>query len=167
MTVTFRLDLLTGSDPLEVSEDVLAAGWDGYRALVERQYPLEGIIVIEVAGQPVLEVHDELWAATQNLCFSAVSAVLGGERDCFLYRFTSSDGHIAVVALATLVRLFGDTTPTVTAAKAELLPALYATGVRCVELFRRLSGDHAHQADYLAPFAERAAQSLRQAGLLA
>jgi hypothetical protein len=165
MTVAFRLDLVTATDLLRVSEEALASGWDGYRALVERQDPLEGTIVVEVAGQPVLEVHDELWAAAQNLCFAGAGAAAADEH-CYLYRFTSSDSTVVVLPLASLVRLFGDTTPTLTAPKADLLPALFECGLRCIELYRRLGGDAVYQADYLTPFAEEARGRLREAGLL-
>lgn len=165
MTVSYRLDLLTADGIREVPEQSLTGAWEELRALVERQDPLEGTIVVEVDGQAVLEVGDELWAAAQNLCFAGVSAVLSGERDCLLYRLTSSEGHLVLLPMGHLVRLFGDRFPTVTAPQAELLPDLFDCGLRLLDLYRRVGDDAAHQASYLEPFAEEARRRLEAAGL--
>jgi hypothetical protein len=54
----------------------------------------------------------------------------------------------------------------VTASQAVLLPELYECGVRCIELFRRIGGEIAYQAEHLEPFAQEARRRLDERGLL-
>jgi hypothetical protein len=158
--VTFTLHLLMGGDIAEVPEDVLGDHWDTYLPVLEQQDSLEGAIVVQAGDQSRLEVVDELWAAVQNLCFLSIVALLDEKRECYLYRFTSSDGHLVMIPLAHLVRLLGENKPVVTESMQALLPQLVDCGLRVLHLFNRLGGRAAEFADHLQPYAERATDAL-------
>jgi hypothetical protein len=163
--VTFALDLFTGDDYQTVSEADLRAAPDSYRDLIRAQETLEGSLRIEANGQPPVEISDELWAAVQNLCFTAVSALLDPERDCFLYRKTNVDSHIVLISLGPVVRLMGEDIPAATFPASELLPALTGCGLRIVDLYRSIGGAAAEFVHYLQPYADQATAALASHGM--
>lgn len=160
--VTFEVHAVLDNDLKEISEKVIMDEFNNYRDILMEQDVLEGSLVIEVQDQPLLKVTDELWAAVQNLCFACVPALLEEKRECYIYTYTSYDGHIVILPLAGLVRLIGEDTPTITETKQKLLPELFDCGIRYLEFLKRLGGHMNKSAQYLQPFADKAHSLLQQ-----
>jgi hypothetical protein len=164
--VSFEIYVVSGDELEEISEEDLASGFEHYRELLLRQTVLEGALVIEAQDQSPVRIEDELWAVVQGLCFACIPAVLEEKRDCWFYRYQSTDGHVVMIPLADLLRLVGEHIPAVTEAKKTLLPALYHCGVRFRALLERLGGKAGEVARYLQPSADKAHDTLQRHGML-
>ena len=164
--VTFEIYVVTGDDLKELSEESIRLNLENYRDLLVRQGVLQGALLIEVPGQATVRVMDELAASVQGLCFAPAVALLEEERECYVYRYMSTDAHLVMLRLADLVRLIGEYTPAVTEEMQSLLPALFDCGVRFLEFLGRL-GDRANAtAQYLQPSADRARNVLQLHAML-
>ena len=163
----FEVGIVVGDDLMELDEAELASRPDHGRAALGELEALEGALIIEVPGQPVIRVDDDLSAAVQHLCLACAPALLSEQPKSYVYRYTTTDGHVVMIPLGNLVRLVGEHIPTATAATHTLLPALFACGLRYLQLLDRIGGEHARwSAERLRPLADDARASLRQHGLL-
>lgn len=130
--VHFAIDFFDGTLSQRWDEAASEAHFD---ELVTLDDPIEGAVAIGEA-----EIVDALFSAVLRLCFQSAEALLvpGG---AYHYRYeaenlsaqlqTSDDG--ATIAVS------GFGLPSQTLPARELLPALYACGVRHIELLERLA----------------------------
>lgn len=135
--VQFRVDLID-EDLVEVGEEELAAGFDGYRDRLCAQEALDGAVVIRAPKKEALAIEDELWVIIQNLCFNAVVTLLEDKPEVLHYRYFNHDGDLVLIPSTRFIKLMGDEVPTNTYEAAELLPALYRCGERYLALRQRL-----------------------------
>ena len=165
VNIAITLHLFAGNGIEEVPEEGRAADPSTYQELLERQDVVEGSVEIQSEGQPTVELVDELWAAAFNLGFRCVTAMLRGTEETYLYRFTSSDGHIVAIRHGSWVRLVGEDIPAASYPSSSLLPALYEFGMRVVRVLEHAGEKAVGQVAYLTPVADEARDALLEAGL--
>ena len=126
---------------------------------------LEGALVIDDAS-----IVDDIGSATQRLCFEALEKlVVPGTTYEYPYFTSNTLAKLTSSADGAAIALSGDDVPTREFSRAELLPALYACGVRYLafveELGRRGRTSSAPDLVHLRPFADRARAALVAHGL--
>ena len=105
--VRFWVELVVDGSLIHLDEDDLAILTDAQREAMGEE--VDGAVVIE--GDPALEVADDITAVAHWLCFAGPAAVLADPYGCFLYRSTQATLRTVMIPFATLVRIFGEQTP--------------------------------------------------------
>lgn len=161
--VRFWVELVVDGTLIHLDEDDLATLTDAQRGAMAEE--IDGAVVID--GEVPLEVADDLTAVAHWLCFAGPAAVLADPYGCFLYRSTQATLHTVMIPLATLVRIFGEQTPVITAEIDELFPALYHCGMRIVDLLERagVPSEAAFTLDYLRTAADELRTKLSARGV--
>jgi hypothetical protein len=128
-----------------VTEHELTEAFAQYTAqLVDNVYH-DGAIVLQTAGQPKIEILDELGAAIQNFCFVAVANLVATGR-AEVYYFNAAE-DLQLVRQNGVVTLSGSCIPTATYPLLPFLTQLVACGKRYLTLLERLA---AQNTDYSA-----------------
>lgn len=161
--VHFALHRFT-TDVEELDEESLARliGDTEFVEWVSGLDSIEGALVVGEAS-----IVDDLASATQRLCFEAV-AVLAVPGSVYAYPYFTSNARAELASSAdgASISLSGDDVPALTFARADLLPALHACGMRFLafleELGRQGRAASAAELAHLSPFAERARAALAQ-----
>jgi hypothetical protein len=156
-TVTFELHRLVDDDVVELDEASLV---DLELAPDEE---LVGVVAIEGGDQPRVAINDDLRSAVQRLCFEAVGALLTPNASVEYLYFTCAE-RARLDATGEDVTIRGSDVPEARHPRAELLVALYGSGLRYVAWVTRLG--RADDLAQLTPHADQARDALRGAGLL-
>lgn len=157
VNVRFWLEYWDGEKVRSQPEDELNAD----PSILRRPEGREGWVAIQAGGQPEVRLRDELGALFQNLSFESLTAQLAEKQDGYLYRSTTEGKHVTIVALGSLVALYGEHIPAVRYHAADYWPAIFAAGDRYLTLLERAG---APDARHLRPFRDAARRTLDQLG---
>ncbi|MBP9087923.1 MAG: hypothetical protein KBG15_17510 [Kofleriaceae bacterium] len=165
VSVTFQVNLVENNDLVEITEEEISADREGHRPRLNAPDVLNGALWIRAAGQPPIEVVDELWQLTQVLCFACVCTLTADPPAAFLYRYMSAGAELTLTPDGPRLHIAGSDIPSATVEAAELLPALHQCGQRFLDLLLDLGPPAAEVHAYLAPFGERSAAGLKARAL--
>ena len=129
--VHFAIDFFDGALNQRWDEAALESHLD---ELVTLDDPIEGVVAIGPA-----EIIDALFSAVLRLCFQCIDALLV-PRGAYHYSYEAENvsAQLQTSDDGTTITVSGFGLPSQALPARELLPALYACGVRQIELLERL-----------------------------
>ncbi|MCA9628512.1 MAG: hypothetical protein KC766_12630 [Myxococcales bacterium] len=132
MRVSFKIDI-RGAAP--ISEAELPAD---VTVLADRLRPdADGWLVIEAAGQPAIEIEDDLYFACENLCLRGGASLLLGES--WGYGYFTKTGGLRLDVTGDAVTISGDFIETARCARQAFAKALLDCGLRYLRFERALN----------------------------
>lgn len=157
MAVTVTLAVQVGDDEFVNEPEMASIDPD----LVRGRDPLFGQLIVEAEGQPRLVLHDDLEYLIVKM-FEAIPRLIRG-RSVTVWH-SDSPAEFRMDPVDSRVRITGTVLEPFEAPAADLLPALYASGVRFIDFVDTVLADQpdsqAQHAD-LEQWAEEAAAAIR------
>jgi hypothetical protein len=152
INVQFAIDFFDGTLSQRWDEAAIEVHLD---ELVTLDDPIEGAVAIGEA-----EIVDALFSAVLRLCFQCAEALIApGGAYHYRYEAENLSAHLQTSDDGTTIAVSGFGLPSQELPARELLPALYACGVRHIELLERLEARG--RASYDLPQLHAAATTAR------
>lgn len=136
--LTSSFYLLT-DDGQRLDETELLAHPERYRAWLRDEHAFPGGIVCQDGTNPPILAADALIVLVKYLCFLSLPALVANRN--VVYRYYQQYGYLRLDPEGHLMLISGDGNPTVRFERDACIQALYACGVRFLDLLTQLQGD--------------------------